>query len=92
MNKLCVRQVSSFPAFPLLSFRFFFRSFCETAVVSFAFHGNFEREIGARAAKIDLLAHALTHVFPLSWFLHSSKNSFNAFKLMHPKMSKARPN
>ena len=46
----------------------------------------------AGAAKIDPLAHALTHVFPLCWFLLSSKNSFNAFQLMHPKMSKARPN
>ena len=58
----------------------------------FCFPWNFEREIGARAAKIDPLAHDLTHVFPLCWFLLGSKNSFNAFKLMHPKMSKARPN
>ena len=64
--KLRVWKVSSFP-FPFYCFlseifknvSIFFRFCWEKTVVSYDFLRIFTREIGARASKIDLYAHAL---------------------------------
>ena len=59
-----------------------FRLLCKTAVVSYVFIWNFTREIEARPARIDPLAHArrLTAVFHAS----GSLNQYNILILTSP--------